>query len=512
MSSSSATKSSALPQLLTTILLLTVTSILSYTYGKSNNDTLKQLENSSSDNVSSTGLSTDEDDYVSPEDLKDLQRMKSLRAEERRGRINAEIKLRKTVKLMEQVTADKNINVGGGGDPHQKQNQQQQQQQQQQTSSQSTPPTPTNYLPLIPIGHITSPFLTRTGTPRQGSVAQSTRGYIQLCPGITGECLDGIEGYSHIWIIFSFHANTDSRSDKNKDQKGKGEFGNLKTKIAPPRGPPGVKVGCLATRSPHRPNNVGLSLVNVISLDVKKRQLWISGLDLCHGTPVYDVKPVVPWDVPTFFSGDVINVDIRDDEQKSSSDVVKVERNTTNYEYNNTGVVKVNKTAHKFHTPEWVWKKGMSNIDEASLGITKNIIFTSSARDDIKEMYSSGNFQPLYGPTNNSKSEKKKKDGKNGGAVNKTKYTGDLDDVIQAISEVLRQDPRQTRMRNKVGTEEKTKNVEITVEPYRIVFCNTVIEFVVTEGEGVSVRNVRKVVFDESFEGDGVGVIRRTDF
>lgn len=70
-----------------------------------------------------------------------------------------------------------------------------------------------------------------------------------------------------------------------------------KTKIRPPRAG-GARVGQLATRSPHRPNCLGLSLVQVAAWDSKQRRLHVRGLDLVHGTPVYDVKPCVPWDVP----------------------------------------------------------------------------------------------------------------------------------------------------------------------------------------------------------------------
>ena len=70
-----------------------------------------------------------------------------------------------------------------------------------------------------------------------------------------------------------------------------------KTKIRPPRGN-GLKVGMLATRSPHRPNNIGLSLVKISHLDKKHKRLHITALDLVNGTPVYDIKPVVPWDIP----------------------------------------------------------------------------------------------------------------------------------------------------------------------------------------------------------------------
>ena len=68
-------------------------------------------------------------------------------------------------------------------------------------------------------------------------------------------------------------------------------------KVAPPRGY-GAKVGWLATRAPHRAVPVGLSLVKLDSVDAKNLHIHISALDLCHGTPVWDIKPYVPWDSP----------------------------------------------------------------------------------------------------------------------------------------------------------------------------------------------------------------------
>ena len=152
-------------------------------------------------------------------------------------------------------------------------------------------------LQLQTIGTIVSPYTKRMGTPRQGALVPSGRGYVQLTT-IPMECLEGMESYSHAWIIFSFHANTDINTNTNNDGNNTRRMIPLsKTKIRPPRGN-GIKVGMLATRSPHRPNNIGLSLVRVSHLDMKHKRLHITALDLVHGTPVYDIKPVVPWDIP----------------------------------------------------------------------------------------------------------------------------------------------------------------------------------------------------------------------
>jgi putative methyltransferase, YaeB/AF_0241 family len=200
--------------------------------------------------------------------IKDVtEKLTNLRDAERRGRIKAEIQLRTALKSSdrEQTTASSS----GGGERH---------------------------LTLRRIGTITSPFTKRMGTPRQGALAPHARGFVELDISVAPiETLSGIENYSHAWIIFSFHANTDIQSL------------SVKTKVKPPRGG-GIKVGSMATRSPHRPNNIGLSLVKITGIDHKRKRLHIAALDLVNGTPVYDIKPVVPWDIPGYFDQDQLRV------------------------------------------------------------------------------------------------------------------------------------------------------------------------------------------------------------
>ena len=90
------------------------------------------------------------------------------------------------------------------------------------------------------------------------------------------DALVGLEGFSHIWIIFVFHQNT------NK---------GIKTKVHPPR-MEGEKIGLYATRTPHRPNPIGLSVVRLEKIE--GGTIYVSGVDLVDGTPVLDVKPYLP--------------------------------------------------------------------------------------------------------------------------------------------------------------------------------------------------------------------------
>lgn len=189
------------------------------------------------------------------------------RLAERKGRIRAEMKLRSCLKNEGADTATQN---GAAAD------------------------TQKHNLQLHCIGTVVSPYTKRMGTPRQGALVPSGRGFIQL--RIPVECVEGLEMYSHAWVLFTFHANTDTPNATSNS--GDGSMMNLsKTKIRPPRAG-NIKVGMLATRSPHRPNNIGLSLVQVDRVDEKNKRLYISAFDLVNGTPVYDVKPCVPWDIP----------------------------------------------------------------------------------------------------------------------------------------------------------------------------------------------------------------------
>jgi len=151
-------------------------------------------------------------------------------------------------------------------------------------------------LTVKPIGVIHSIYRLCVGTPRQGLLCPSARGVIEmfrLGNSSPVESVDGLEGYSHIWIVFIFHLNTQSRDVTRTNNNNK-----VKSKISPPAMGGGKKVGIYATRTPHRYNPIGLSLCKLdrIVKDDKGKgvRLHISGLDLVDGTPVLDIKPYVP--------------------------------------------------------------------------------------------------------------------------------------------------------------------------------------------------------------------------
>merc|ERR1712062_334030 len=139
-----------------------------------------------------------------------------------------------------------------------------------------------------PIGKVKSPYLTKSGTPRQPGLVE-TVSTIELFQGETGkeivqrwmpkDALDGLQQYSHCWVIFHFHLNDPQSNGK-------------KSKVAPPRGG-GKKVGIFASRAPYRPSPIGLSLVKIESIDLEKGQIHVKNCDLVNETPILDIKPYI---------------------------------------------------------------------------------------------------------------------------------------------------------------------------------------------------------------------------
>jgi tRNA-Thr(GGU) m(6)t(6)A37 methyltransferase TsaA len=131
-------------------------------------------------------------------------------------------------------------------------------------------------LSILPIGIIHTPFHSKYSAPRQpASAVEKTVGTITLTEHRNFEqALEDIKGFEYIWLIFWFHKNR-----------------NWKPKVLPPNGGR-KKHGVFSTRSPHRPNPIGLSLCKLI--DVKGRRIRIENPDMLDGTPLLDIKPYIP--------------------------------------------------------------------------------------------------------------------------------------------------------------------------------------------------------------------------
>ena len=131
---------------------------------------------------------------------------------------------------------------------------------------------------MKPIGVVESCFGEKFGTPRQSGIVTSARGRIVFSDEVDDEACRGLEEFSHVWLVFLF------------DQVEEKETRWL---VRPPRLGGNEKKGVFATRSPFRPNRIGLSLVKFEA--VGDGYLDVSGLDLVDGTPILDVKPYLPY-------------------------------------------------------------------------------------------------------------------------------------------------------------------------------------------------------------------------
>ena len=136
---------------------------------------------------------------------------------------------------------------------------------------------------MTPICHISTPFHEKFGVPRQPLLVAEAWGKMSFPKNdFYMEAFRGIEESSHLWLIFEFHQISD------------GQFNGL---VRPPRFENKMKMGVYATRTPHRPNRIGLSVVEFDRIEYFANQiiLWVKGVDLVDGTPIFDIKPYVPY-------------------------------------------------------------------------------------------------------------------------------------------------------------------------------------------------------------------------
>lgn len=132
---------------------------------------------------------------------------------------------------------------------------------------------------LKPIAYFRSPLVSKFGIPRQSGVVEELEGRVvfekEFC---SPDAVRGLEGFDYVWLIWGFSANKHSAS---------------KLTVRPPRLGGNERLGVFATRSPFRPNPLGLSCVRI--KEIKDGELYVYGADLMDGTPIYDIKPYVPY-------------------------------------------------------------------------------------------------------------------------------------------------------------------------------------------------------------------------
>ena len=136
-------------------------------------------------------------------------------------------------------------------------------------------------LTLRPIAHIRTEFPEKFGIPRQSGLVEDLAGRVEFLPEYRiPEAFRGLEGFSHLWLLWCF---TESRG--------------WSPTVRPPRLGGNQRVGVFASRSPFRPNPLGLSCVKLEGVDWSAPggpALLVRGADLLDGTPIYDIKPYVP--------------------------------------------------------------------------------------------------------------------------------------------------------------------------------------------------------------------------
>jgi tRNA-Thr(GGU) m(6)t(6)A37 methyltransferase TsaA len=136
---------------------------------------------------------------------------------------------------------------------------------------------------MTPIAHIETCFPTKFGIPRQAGIVD-TPGRIVFEPKYrVAEAVRGLEGFDYIWLIWQF-----SEAVRN----------DWSPTVRPPRLGGNERMGVFATRSPFRPNPIGLSSVRLLRVEIDEQLgpvLYVSGADLIDGTPIYDIKPYLPY-------------------------------------------------------------------------------------------------------------------------------------------------------------------------------------------------------------------------
>jgi len=134
---------------------------------------------------------------------------------------------------------------------------------------------------LAPIGTLHTCFREKFGVPRQPLMIPAATGVLKLKDDPAyRDALRGLESFSHVWIVFLFHK--------------AGERAWRPT-VETPRVEAEGKIGVFASRSPHRPNAIGLSAVKLDRIDFEKLEVHVSGVDILDGTPVLDIKPYLPY-------------------------------------------------------------------------------------------------------------------------------------------------------------------------------------------------------------------------
>jgi len=133
---------------------------------------------------------------------------------------------------------------------------------------------------LKPVAYMKTDFETKFGLPRQAALLKAEGKIVFTEEYRKEEILRGLDSYSHLWILWGFSE----------------FFGHAwNTTVRPPRLGGNERVGVFASRAPLRPNPIAMSLVEIVDVDTVNMEIVVRGVDMMNGTPVYDIKPYVPY-------------------------------------------------------------------------------------------------------------------------------------------------------------------------------------------------------------------------
>lgn len=134
---------------------------------------------------------------------------------------------------------------------------------------------------IEPIAFFRSPFTSKFGIPRQSGIVSELRGRIEFTAEYRqAEALRGLDAYDYLWLVWGFSENVSAEKHPT---------------VRPPLLGGNERVGVWATRSPFRPNNLGVSSVRIAHIDATVPYIDVLGADLMDGTPIYDIKPYLPY-------------------------------------------------------------------------------------------------------------------------------------------------------------------------------------------------------------------------
>lgn len=206
------------------------------------------------------------------------------------------------------------------------------------------------------IGHIRSDFESKFGIPRQSGLVEELRSLLVFEPEYRDEnALRGLEEFSHIWVIWDF-------SEAHRDA--------WSPTVRPPRLGGNERLGVFATRSPFRPNNIGLSCVRL--LEIKKDGengpvLVLGGGDMLDGTPVFDIKPYIPYadckpEATAGFTGRNTDYRLKVSVSAEAEEKVKSKFNPTQYEALK-GILAEDPRPHYQEDPERVYGFNFAGVE-----------------------------------------------------------------------------------------------------------------------------------------------------